>query len=503
MKEAISLFKAGAKINADQVPAESVHTLRLVCDECLEPVILVQRGDSRFFAHWPRTSLSPECSRRREWDGTDRVDTGEPKIDDVFERKVFQETIRKIYGIIDLPPLTEETAAWIRQLTGLMHQVWIAHKRIIDIRDLTGIPSMMIYLWPPLEKLVEMFSKEAVNGEPGAIKSMTGFTSLGTAEHVKSVCLLFKQLHLKRVEEDLVFLFQAALELKEEKTGYTDFPLFAGDLIFAALKVISAVPWLEMDFEAAAPDARVCSECGQAENPAKNFLLFECHDCHCLLCPKCRDWCEKCDFNLCSAHAERHREYSCPDCGQGICDTYRTGEPDFCIVCGEEICSECFHSCEACSESICDDCSHDEWICGACGQDFCETKCEDENVEKVECPRCNEPFCSDCAESDFVACEGCNEKICEECLKECTQCGKKLCEECLKECTGCGEEICGECGPACAGCGDLVCKNCREECTACDETFCNGCVAECRGCGDNFCPACLEEHEQDCLNDTD
>jgi hypothetical protein len=28
-------------------------------------------------------------------------------------------------------------------------------------------------------------------------------------------------------------------------------------------------------------------------------------------------------------------------------------------------------------------------------------------------------------------------------------------------------------------------------------------VAECRGCGDNFCPACLEEHEHDCLNDTD
>jgi hypothetical protein len=292
MKEAKSLFKAGARIKAEDVIPESVQTLRLVCCICLEPVFLVRRGDSCFFSHWPRTEQSPECSIRTEWDGVDRGGSGESRLENSFDNEPFE--------------------------------------------------------------------------------------------------------------------------------------------------------------------ARVCSQCGQIENQGGNFILAECYDCSLLLCPKCRERCDKCDITLCAEDARRHRDFACPDCGQSICETIEYGYPDFCIVCDEEICAECYRICEACSEPVCDDCFHDEWICAKCGEDFCETRCESESIEKVECPKCNEPFCSDCADSNFIACNGCREKVCE---------------------------------------------NCREECAACNEAICNDCVSECRGCGDKFCPGCLEEHEHDCLND--
>lgn len=497
MKEAISLFKAGVRVKARDTAPESVHTLRLVCGECLEPVILVQRGDSFFFAHWPRTNLSPDCSLRREWDGIDRDDPGNPKIDEIFERKAFQEAIQDIFGDADLdPPLAEEQQAWVRQLCLLMHEVWIKQKRCIDIRDLTGIPPIMVALWPPLETLVERFSMEAADGTPGAFKHITGYPSLKTAEHVKSVSLLWKQLHLKRVEEDLVFLFKTALSLEDKKAEhieYKDFALFASDIIFTGLKVISAVPWLELSFEEGAAEGRVCSECGRAENPARHLNLEECHNCRALLCPDCLERCANCNIILCPEHAQRHREYRCPDCGQSICETYQYGEPNCCIVCGEEICAECHHLCEACNEPVCDDCFHDEWTCEKCGENFCEFKCESESVEKVECPRCNEPYCDNCAETDFVTCAGCSEKICENCLKECTMCGKQVCEECLKECSMCGEEICEECARECSGCSSLVCENCRSECPVCQETICGNCGEECVTCQEQICENCLQE----------
>ena len=54
MKTAVSRYKVGKLINANETSYYEVKSLKLICPECLKPVIRVVREKSCYFAHYPK-----------------------------------------------------------------------------------------------------------------------------------------------------------------------------------------------------------------------------------------------------------------------------------------------------------------------------------------------------------------------------------------------------------------------------------------------------------------
>lgn len=208
-----------------------------------------------------------------------------------------------------------------------------------------------------------------------------------------------------------------------------------------------------------------CDGCKRYLDKSLGISLKKCHDCKKFLCPQCSCKCDQCNIILCSEHAKRHRNWACPDCGQSICDTFAEGEPNICIVGGEEICAECYHFCECCNEPVCDDCYHDEYVCESCEESFCEF--HPDGIEKKECPSCDQPYCENCADDTFTRCNKCNQEKCEDCIEWCIECGDDYCVDCMSNCNNCNQEICKNCLKKCIGCGNHYCSDCvlEHECS--------------------------------------
>jgi len=436
MKTAISLFRAGEIVDADGTSYTEVDSLRLACPECLEPVILVDRTNARYFAHYPQKPGSPPCPLRVESSGESIDSTCRKRVNRIFKQDVFQEVFSIICGVASLPPLVSPYKQAIDKLIRLMQQVWLRKRRCILISDLPIPPQDYLRKWTTTGKLVQTYISIYSTDIPHWIST---YESLKSEEHVITVLLLWKHLHLEQVKKDLRFLLQLSHYVSKDRDNVPSIgrehvsdeanSAVLGYLIFQALSLLTVVPWLEVPSLLEKAADVECASCKKRYSQTQQLEATRCNECSKPLCPYCRDRCAKCNIDLCKEHADRHRNYSCPDCGQGICETFRYGYPQHCIGCGEEVCAECYHFCACCHEPVCDDCYHGEYVCESCGDDFCEN--HPEGIQRVECLSCSNIFCDTCADESIFKCPECGEMICEKCCEECSDCDTEFCEDCF------------------------------------------------------------------------
>ncbi len=437
MKSAIAIYRAGEVVEADEIYPHEVNLLGLACMECLEPVILVNRKNSCYFAHKPEKTNSPFCPLRVYSNGNGGHISYE-RMTRIFQQNVFQDALSTICGIATFSSLASPYKQEIDKLVQLMRQVWFRKRRCIHRSDLMTPPLDYLKKWTTTSKIVQTYVSVLSTDYPQLIIT---YESLKSDEHITTVLLLWKHLHLEQVKKDLRFLLQLSLRVLNDtdnvlrikwadvnnETSSTD----GAGLILQALFLLTIVPWLEVSSLLERAAGVECANCKKSYSRIDQLVETKCDECNIILCPYCRDRCVKCNVDLCKKHANMHRTYSCPDCGQTTCETRSLGPPQVCIECGDLVCSSCYYLCESCHEHICEDCYHGGYICESCNDNFCKDHPED--IQRVECVSCYMEFCDRCAEDSIFKCPECKKMICIKCCEECTDCSKEICEDCSTE----------------------------------------------------------------------
>jgi hypothetical protein len=251
MKTAISIFKERQLVDAYEVTYSDVQWLRLACPECLKPVILVDRIDTRYFRHYAKTEHSPFCSLRVSTSGRSSYSEYQRSVNDIFKEEVFQKAISKI--CVDSSPISleEPYLQIVESLIKLMHEIIQNEDRLILIEDLPEVSVEYKGAWTTTEKLVRENFIFLSTHYPEWIST---YESLRTEGHIFTVLLLWKHLHLERVEDDLRFLLQKALESCLPKPKFNLPNTYRENIvdearsavIFHALSILATVPWREL-----------------------------------------------------------------------------------------------------------------------------------------------------------------------------------------------------------------------------------------------------------------
>jgi len=389
MDSAIDLFRAGAPVLAGEIDHAAVSSMRTVCPECMELVHLVVRDTTSFFAHQRRTRTSSPCSLRVEsWGSSSHGGGG------THERLPpnthFQDSLLAAYSLTEAPD-APAGGADPGEAAALMHDVFRTRGRTVTAADLSDASPLVRGWWTADEEMIRSFLDRPSFLGDRLREDLRSHPSLRSEEHRRSVLLLWRQLHLPQVAEDLGLLLGVTAHLFR--------PLLLADLVVTSLGVLSWVPWTvfpepdreevgfdreEVDLDREEADLEgneVCEECG------RSFLLPGSEK---------RVGCSECT-----------KATLCPDCAIP------------CSGCGDILCEHCiFRSCPACSGVLCLTCWHFEWECTECGTWFCEGGRDEkpEEVDKVECGDCGEPFCPECVDDALEEWEG--DWLCESCLDE-------------------------------------------------------------------------------------
>jgi hypothetical protein len=388
MDQAVDLYRGGIAVLARETDHAAAATMRTACPRCLEPVHLVVRDTTHYFAHPPRSAESPPCPRRVDSGGGSASHGGSHQ--PLPPNTSFRDALLAAYSLTGPPP-PPSGGADAGEAAAVLHRVLLSEGRTVTAADFADASPLLRDWWRGDEEMVRGFLDR-----PGLLSErlrddLRRHPELATDEHRRSVLLLWQHLHSPRVVEDLLLLLQVTAHLFR--------PLLLADLVVTSLGVLSWVPWTALQSAGEAPTA--------ATGPAAVELAVPAEE-----------------------EEEEEEELTCSECGRGF--TPPAGErPAVCSECGEELCPDCvipcsgcgdvlcehclFRTCPACNEALCSTCWHFEWQCLGCEEWYCEGGREEkpEEVAKTECSDCGEGVCPDCVED--VLRDAAGDLLCETC----------------------------------------------------------------------------------------
>ncbi len=438
MQTALSLFEHKREVFARHLTELAASQLHLICPECLDLVHLVIRSNGSYFAHFPILPKSPPCSLRTESWGDIEDEYSDSRVRTIMQEELFRNAILVIYQIDNLEAVPKGLNIPIKLLIEKMQTFWLQNKQCFEVKDLPILGIDFTEKRSTTTEFIEDLSGRHIDKVGNQKGPENQYPSLGTKDHNEVVLLLWKHLHVVRAGDDLRFLVQTVchlfgrhntLEFLESLEGIPR-PILHRFFLLSGLHILCRVPWLEIKTILPEENRQTCSKCNKVYYSNIKTDKPECEKCPEGYCYECRVNCDECSDTEEEQEVTEDEEWRCPDCGKSEVETISTGSPDYCIVCGELICSGCYTECESCHESVCDDCFHDAYVCEGCDETFCED--HPDQVKKVECPSCDDPYCENCAENDFQQCSICEKDVCEGCLDDCTDCGETICEACLE-----------------------------------------------------------------------
>lgn len=317
MKTAISLYLGGVRVYAGTTTKPEAAYLRMACPECLEPVALVYGEKSYYFAHNRQKPDSPECPLRVESSGGSIYRESRERAKEVFEQDVFQRAFLVVFGIAYLPRLVSPYKQAIDKLVESMQRVWLGKKQCINISDLLILQHDYLRKWTHPGRLIQGYISERAKDFPRLVSIYKSSKPKKQAkEQAITVLLLWRQLHLKQVEEDLRFLLQLSYhmykrdmaKINRKTRSQASYSMISGYLMFNALKILSAVPWAKVQTLLKKASNVKCASCRRYFPQVPQIEVRRCSVCGKPLCICCGEKyrCKKCYSELCKGCSAKH-----------------------------------------------------------------------------------------------------------------------------------------------------------------------------------------------------
>jgi hypothetical protein len=251
----------GKLVNANSTSPNRAAYLKTACPECLEPVHLMCKNNKQYFAHYPLKETTPYCLWRiiRNSGSITYSQRPLPIVRPMLKPGIFQRALQITFGVASLPPLNSTYHKIVNKLIRRMQLIWSVRGQCISESELFLPHHEYSRKWTSAGKLYQAYDAIRLKNFPYLTKMFKLPRNKQKAEKVKKerstvVLLLWSQLHRPQFRSDLYYLFQLSYHMYKNnipKVSQTvvSKPVFAmvsGYLIYNAMNLLAAVPWLEM-----------------------------------------------------------------------------------------------------------------------------------------------------------------------------------------------------------------------------------------------------------------